>query len=54
MKRTKWLAALMAVVLSASLFTGCGAKEKTKVNVAALNGPTGGRGLVLYAGRRAG
>ena len=41
MKRTKWLAALMAVVLSASLFTGCGAKEKTKVNVAALNGPTG-------------
>ncbi len=30
MKRTKWLAALMAVVLSASLFTGCGAKEKDK------------------------
>ena len=47
MKRTKWLAALMAVVLSASLFTGCGAKEKTKVNVAALNGPTGDRKSVV-------
>lgn len=45
MKGKKWIAALMAAVLGVSMLAGCGTKEKTKINVAALNGPTG-MGLV--------
>lgn len=40
-KGKKYLAAALSVLFGAAMLTGCGAREKTKVNVAALNGPTG-------------
>ena len=36
MKGKKWIAALMAAMLGVSMLAGCGTKEKTKINVAAL------------------